>query len=241
MSHAVTTTFSGISWEFEGREFMVALGFLYFVFLLGFAVILVASIVTYIVSKIIFDKRTNNALTGGNVKQKRMLRPIAITGIVAGVLFVFITCFAAICMTLMATYSTVTESFSTVVEEDMPSADVCFMVKGAYAEAEPDVYELKSTHSDDDITIDVYGKKDENYPTASKYVIICTYTGDSEVSEGEAMFVGGFSSTGTLATIEDKSYAAYSYIWNAEFPGELRISFRDNTGAEVALTKIKLD
>ena len=241
MSHVVTTTFSGISWEFEGRDFMVALGFLYFIFLVGFLVIIIASVVTYIVSKIVFDKRTNNALAGGNGKQKKMIRPIAITGIVAGVLFVIFVCFAAICVSLMATYSTVTESVTSVVEEEMPSADVYFMVEGAYAEAEPDVYELKSTYSENDITIDVYGKKDANYPTASKYVIICTYTGDSEVAEGEAMFIGGFSSTGTLAVIEDTSYAAYANIWNAEYPGELRISFRDKTGAEVALTKIKLD
>ena len=240
MSHAVTITSSGINWEFERRESMVALGFLYFMFLVGFLVITVVSVVTYIVSKIVFDRRTNDALASGNVKQKKMLRPIAITGIVAGVLFVIFICFAVITASLTATYGVVKESGIEVAEEDMPSAELFFMVEGAYAEAETDAYDLRSTHNENDITVDVYEKKDENFIAAAKYIIICTYTGDSEVAEGEAMFIGSFASTGTLAAIEDTSYAANVFIWNAEYPGELRISFRDKTGSEVALTRIKL-
>ncbi len=240
MSHAVTITSSGINWVFEGRKFMVALGFLYFIFIAGFFVITVASVVTYIVSKIVFDKRTNNALSNGSGKQRKMLRPIAITGIVAGALFVIFICFAAITASLTATYEVVKESGSEVAEEDMPSAELFFMVEGAYVEPEPDVYELIFTHNENDIIVDVYGKKDADYALASKYIVICTYTGDSEVGEGEAMFIGDFNSTGTLATIEDASYAANAFIWNAEYPGELRISFRDKAGSEVALTRIKL-
>lgn len=241
MSHAVIITSSGIDLEFEGRDFMVALGFIYVLFFVGFMVITVASVITYIVSKIVFDRRTNDALSGGNGKQRKMLRPIAITGIVAGVLFVFFICFAAITASLMATYEVVTESGIEVVEEDMPSAELFFMVEGAYAEAEPEVYELRSTHKENDITVDVYGKKDEGYVAAAKYIVICTYTGDSEVAEGEAMFIGDFKSTGTLAAIEDPSYAANAFIWNAEYPGTLRISFRDKSGTEAALTRIELE
>ena len=240
MSHAVTITSSGINLEFKGRKFMVALGFIYVLFIVGFFVITVASVITYIVSKIVFDRRTNNALSSGSGKQKKMLRPIAITGIVAGVLFVIFICFAAITASLMATYEVVKESGSEVVEEDMPSAELFFMVEGAYAEAEPDVYELSSTYNENDITVDVYEKKDEDFIAAAKYIVICTYTGDSKVAEGEAMFIGDFNSTGTLAKIEDTSYAANAFIWNAEYPGELRISFRDKAGSEVALTQIKL-
>ena len=241
MSHAVIITSSGIDLEFEGRDFMVALGFIYFIFLVGFLVITAASVVTYIISKIVFDRRTNNALSSGSGKQKKMLRPIAITGIVAGVLFVIFICFAAITASLMATYGVVKESGSEVVEEDMPSAELFFMVEGAYVEPEPDVYEIISTHKENDITVEVYGKKDEDFIAASKYIVVCTYTGDSEVAEGEAMFIGDFKSTGTLAAIEDPSYAANAFIWNAEYPGTLRISFRDKSGTEAALTRIELE
>ena len=220
---------------------MVALAFIFVIFIVGFLVIITASLITYIISKIIFDRRTNAALSGGNVKQKKMLRPIAITGIVAGALFIVFIGTAAIVFGLSAAYGTVYESeTSVIVDEEMPSADLYFQVEGSTVEPDGDVYELISTHSDNDITIEIYGIKD-NYPYASKYFIVSTYTGDKEVAAGEAMFSGDFRATGTMIDLEDPSYAVYTPLWGAEYPGTLRISFRDKSGAEITLTNIELE
>ena len=240
MSRAVITTSLGIDWVSEGRIYMVALGFLYILFAGGLAFIAVVSVITYIVCKIVFDKRTNQALADNeNGKHKRMIRPIAVTAIVAGSLLVLIACFTAVFL-LFGTDCDNGYAGDGYFEPDYPSAELYFMTEETYVEPDSKLYDLVTSGNDKDIDYYVYSRKSDNY-TDAQYVIVSVYKGEKVPVSAEGMLSNKYAASGTLVDMDGSEVFYENRLFDVNYPGTLRVSFRDESGAEIALVYIELD
>ena len=218
---------------------MVALSTLYILFTGGLAFIVIASVITYIISKIIFDKHSNRALTDNETcRRKKMLRPIAITGIVAGSVLILLIALGAVFMAYGATF---TDSGAVVLGGwETPSAELYFMEKGSSLEPDKDRYELVSVNTEENIECYVYARKSDDLVEIAPYVIVCIYKGEKEIASAEAMLSNKDSASGTLTNIDGSLLIYESSLFDVEYPGKLRVSFRDNNGAEVDMIFLEL-
>ena len=219
---------------------MVALGLLYILFAGGLAFIVLASVITYIVSKFIFDKHSNRALTDNETgKRKKMLRPIAVTGIVAGSILILFIALGAVFMALGAVF---TDSGNIVLGDwKTPSAELYFMEAGSSLEPDKERYELVSVNTEESIECYVYARKSDDLSEIAPYVIVSIYKGEKEIASAEAMLSNKDSASGTLTYIDGSLLVYESSLFDVEYPGTLRISFREKSGGEVALIFLELN
>lgn len=220
---------------------MVALGFLYILFAGGIAFIAIAAVITYIVSKIIFDKRTNRALADSeNGKNKRMLRPIAVTAIVAGSLLVLVAGFTAVFLAY-GTKSDNVDSIEGYFEPGSPSAELFFMTEGTFVEPDSKQYELIASGKDENIDYYVHARRSDKQSGDAPYVIVSVYTGEKEPVSAEGMLSNEYASTGTLVDMDGSEVFYETSLFDIICPGTLRVSFRDESGTEIALAFIELE
>ena len=224
---------------------MIAAGFVFFYLFAGIILIGVTSVIVYFISKLIFDSRSNKALNeADNGKQKKMLRPIAITGIVAGVLLVIYIAMGAAFVIFGADLSTGgkvgSNSFS--VTSDEPSVEVMFATAGSDAQIEDKNYSRVNEVTGENIVCTVYEKKadDDSDSFGARYFVVCKYTGDSKIAIGNAMYTSGKNGSGSIIELGDNAIMASTSIWHIEFPGTLEMSFRDKDGNDVAKTSVEL-
>ena len=220
---------------------MVALGFLYILFAGGLAFIAVVSVITYIVCKIVFDKRTNKALADNETgKHKRMIRPIAVTAIVAGSLLIVIAGFTAVFL-LFGTDCDNSYNGDGYFEPGYPSAELYFMTEETYVEPDSKLYGLMTSGNDKDIDYYVYARKSVDDYTDAQYVVVSVYKGEMVPVSAEGMLSNKNAASGTLVDMDGTAVFYETSLFDVNYPATLRISFRDESGAEIALTFIELE
>lgn len=208
------------------------------IFVIGLIFIAVICVITFFVSKVIFDHRSNKILAqGGNPSGKRskMAYPGIVTLVTGIVLVVLLAVVSTITMSLSAIFDNITDSNTGVIssaEEDVPSINVAYVRSGEYA-PEEELYSLETTASDNDFTCSLYVRKDPFDSSNPLYIVVCSYEGDENAALIEAQYLHGKTGMGSLTHLEGMNQLIWTPIWHAEYPGTLQINLKDYDGENI--------
>lgn len=212
-----------------------------FVFLIGLIVIAVICVITFIVSKLIFDHHSNKVLAqGGNPsgKRSRMVYPGLITLATGVVLVILLAIGGSIAMSFVMIFDRVVSESSTYipdrgyVEEDVPEIDVAYVRTGEYTPDE-DLYALDTSSSDNGFNCSLYIRKDPSNNQNPLYVVVTDYSGSENPAIIEAEYLHDRSGTGSLTHLEGNEQLIYTPLWHAEYPGTLQITLKDGDGNNI--------
>lgn len=211
------------------------------IFVAGAIIVAVVCVITFIISKLVYDHHNNKILAqGGNPSGKRskMLHPGIVTLIVGIFLTVVLAVVGTLIMSLVVIYDNIVEQRGPYTveigdyEEDVPYIDVVYVRAGEYA-PEDDLYALETSSSDNDFNCVLYTRKDPFDNHNPLYVVVCSYEGHENAAVIGADYLHGRSETGSLTQLEGHEHVIHTSLWHIEYPGTLQISLKDGDGANV--------
>ncbi|MCR5060073.1 MAG: hypothetical protein K6A80_03460 [Saccharofermentans sp.] len=211
------------------------------IFIAGAIIVAVACVITFIISKLVYDRHNNKILAqGGNPsgKRSRMLHPGIVTLIVGVFLTVALAVGGTLMMSLIVIYDNIASQrdpyFAQIgdYEEDVPYIDVVYVRAGEY-EPEESLYAFETSSGDNDFECSLYIRKDPFDNHNPLYVIVCSYSGHENAAVIGADYLHGRSETGSLTQLEGHEHVIHTSLWHIEYPGTLQISLKDGDGANV--------
>ena len=206
------------------------------ILLLGLTVILFISVIVYVISKLVFDSRTNKALAnGGNGSGRKMLRPITVASIAGGIMLAGLI-MVCICYSLFSINTASSkESGAETVSYDI---GIIFEMEEDSYTPDPDKYIKRAELKSDGEVCLVYAAADNE---VNPVLIVYKIKDASEISKAEISFIYDDTEKSKFLDFGNEAKGIFSTsLQNIELPGVISITLQDKDGKEVSSMSMDL-
>ncbi|MBP5774836.1 MAG: hypothetical protein J6W36_03990 [Clostridiales bacterium] len=206
------------------------------ILILGLIVILFISVIVYVISKLVFDSRTNKALAnGGNGSGRKMLNPVQITSIVAVVMLVGLLMVSS-CYSM---FSINRESgIVRLKENSVYDIGIIFEMEEDSYTPDPDKYINRAELKSEGEVCLVYAATDNE---VNPVLIVYKIKDASEISKAEISFIYDDTERSKFLDFGNEVKGLFSTsLQDIEFPGVISITLQDKDGKEVSSMSMDL-